>query len=529
MSKRWFAVLAVGLLVVGLAAAPSVATAQENVLVWGDQMVETLDPHAAYDVPSSFVQLNVYDNLLRYQGNPPQLKPWLAESYAASKDGTTWTFKLRQGIKFHDGSELTAEDVAYSFKRILALNKATAGPFKAQLKPEGVSAVDKHTVKFVLDKPYAPFLSTIPIATVVNRKVVEAHVKDGDWGAAWLSSNSAGSGAYIIDPSGYVPQKSVDLKRNPNHFLGWGHNQKPIDLVKARPVAETSTRVLALMKGEIDAGDSYLPTDQVERLQKTKNVVVQRNESMRIFIIRMNNTKPPFDNVHARRCFSHAFNYDAFIKVILKNYAERNPAPIPKNLWGYPEGLKGYDFDLQKAKAECDKAKAEGAAIGREVELHIQTALDQTTQAAQLFQSDLKKIGINMKVVPNTWPNLTASTTKPETTPDMWIHWVSAYFIDPENWIGTMYDSQFHGTWKASAWYKNSKVDELLRAARSNPNRDERTKMYQEAAKLVVEDAADIWVYNTVELRGTSARLKGFTFSPVGSGNELRFLSLGAI
>ena len=138
MSNRWFAVLAVGLLAGGFATAPSVATAQENVLVWGDQMVETLDPHAAYDVPSSFVQLNVYDNLLRYQGNPPQLKPWLAESYAASKDGTTWTFKLRQGIKFHDGSELTAEDVAYSFKRILALNKATAGPFKAQLKPEGV-------------------------------------------------------------------------------------------------------------------------------------------------------------------------------------------------------------------------------------------------------------------------------------------------------------------------------------------------------------------------------------------------------
>jgi peptide/nickel transport system substrate-binding protein len=526
MKKRWFAVLAVGLWLAVPAAAPPVATAQDSALVWGDQLVENLDPHAAYDVPASFIQLNVYDNLLRYQGNPPQLKPWLAESHTASKDGTTWTFKLRQGVKFHDGSELTADDVVYSFKRILALNKAAAGPFKAQLKPEGVSAVDKHTVKFVLDKPYAPFLSTIPVATVVNRKVVEAHVKDGDWGHAWLSSNSAGSGAYIVDPSGYVPQKSLDLKRHAGHFMGWGHNPKPVDLVKARPVAETSTRVLALMKGEIDAGDSYLPTDQVERLQKTKNVVVQRNESMRLFVIRMNNSKPPFDNVNARRCFSRAFNYDAFIKVILKSYAERNPAPIPKNLWGYPEGIKGYDFDLQKAKADCDKAKAEGAPIGREVELHIQTALDQTTQAAQLFQSDLKKIGINLKVVPNTWPNLTASTGKPETTPDMWIHWVSAYFIDPENWIGTMYDSQFHGTWKASAWYKNPKVDELLRSARANPNRDERAKMYQDAAKLVVEDAADIWVYNTVELRGTSARLKNFTFSPVGSGNELRFLSL---
>ena len=153
------------------------------------------------------------------------------------------------------------------------------------------------------------------------------------------------------------------------------------------------------MKGEIDAGDSYLPTDQVERLSKVKDVVIHRNESMRIFIIRMNNTKPPFDNVDFRRCMSHAFNYDAFIGVILKNFAERNPAPIPKNLWSYPEGIKGYDFDLAKARAECDKAKAKGAPVDREIQLHIQTGLDQTMQAAQLFQSDVKKIGLNMKVV----------------------------------------------------------------------------------------------------------------------------------
>jgi len=264
----------------------------------------------------------------------------------------------------------------------------------------------------------------------------------------------------------------------------------------------------------------------VARLQKEKDVVVQRNESMRIFVIRMNNAKPPFDNVNFRRCMSHAFNYGGFIEVILKNFAERNPAPMPKNLWGYPEGVKGYDFDLKKAQAECDKAKAAGAPVGREIKLHYQAQLDQTRQAGQLFQSDLKKIGLNVNLVTDTWPNMTASTAKPETSPDMWIHWVSAYFIDPENWIGTMYDSQFHGTWKASSYYKNAKVDELLRAARAIPEQKERTRMYAEAAKQIVEDAADIWVYNTVELRGVRARVKGFKFSPVGSGNELRWMHL---
>jgi peptide/nickel transport system substrate-binding protein len=486
--------LLVAVCVVAFGSGPVPVAGQDNVMVWGDGLPSNLDPHDPYDVPSALIQLNVYDNLYRYQGNPPQLQPWLAESHTASRDGRTWEFKLRKGVKFHDGSELGAEDVVWSIQRILGLGKAAAGPLKA--------------------------------ATIVNRRVVEPHVVGNDWGNGWLAGNGAGSGAYIPDPASYIPAKALDLKRNAAHFMGWGHNGKPIDLIRVRPVVEQTTRVLALMKGEIDVGDSYLPTDQVERLSKVKDVVINRNESMRVFIIRMNNTKPPFDNVDFRRCMSHAFNYDAFIGVILKNFAERNPAPIPKNLWGYPEGIKGYDFNLGKARAECDKAKAKGAPVDREIQLHIQTGLDQTMQTAQLFQSDVKKIGLNMKVVPNTWPNLTASTAKPDTTPDMWIHWVSAYFIDPENWIGTMYDSGLHGTWKASSWYKNPNVDELLRSARSNPNRDERSKLYQQAARLVVDDAADIWVYNTVELRGMRARVKGFKFSPVGSGSELRWMSL---
>lgn len=523
MTTRFRTLLLVCALLATVAAGPAAA---QNTLVWGDNLPANLDPHALYDVPSSFIQLNVYDNLYRYEGNPPRLKPWLAESHTASADGKTWDFKLRRGVLFHDGSELTAEDVVWSFKRLLGMGKAAAGPFKAVLKPENVTAVDRHTVRFVLDKPYAPFLSTIPIATIVNRRQIEPHAKGDDWGFGWLAANSAGSGAYIVEPAGYIPQKQLDLKRHAKHFAGWSHNAKPIEAVRAREVAETATRVNALIRGDIDVGDSYLPTDQVERLQKTKDVVVQRNESMRLFVIRMNNMKPPFDNVHFRRCLSHAFNYEGFIGVILKNFAERNPAPIPKNLWGYPEGIKGYDFDLKKAQAECDRAKAAGAPVDREISLHIQAQLAQTGQAAQLFQSDLKRLGLNAKIVTDTWPNMTASTAKPETTPDMWIHWVSAYFIDPENWIGTMYDSQFHGTWKASAWYKNPKVDELLRAARAIPNEADRARMYGDAARQVVEDAADIWVYNTVELRGVRARVKGFKFSPVGSGNELRWMSL---
>jgi peptide/nickel transport system substrate-binding protein len=259
----------------------------------------------------------------------------------------------------------------------------------------------------------------------------------------------------------------------------------------------------------------------VERIERADGVHVSQDESMRIFIIRMNNGKPPFANINARKCFSHAFNYQGFITDILKDYAIRNPGPLPANLWGYPEGIEGYDYDLDKAQEYCDRARDEGAPLDREVEIHIQAALDQTTQAAQLFQSDLRRLGLDVRVTPNTWPNLTASTGQPETTPDMWIHWISTYFVDPENWVGQTYDSQFHGTWKASAWYQNDEVDRLLREARQNPDQDKRSELYQEASRIIVDEAPDIWVYNTVQLRGLNDRVKGYKFSPVGSGGEV--------
>jgi peptide/nickel transport system substrate-binding protein len=454
-----------------------------------------------------------------------EIKPALATDWKFAEDNSL-DLKIREGVKFHDGSPLTAEDVVYSFERLLAMGQAPAGAFKPILAAENVSAVDERTVRFVLNEPYAPFLAAIPIVAIVNPEIVKEHEENGDWGAAWLASNEAGSGAYVFDPSTYRPQEVIDLERYEDHFMGWDHNPDPIDAVKQRDVKETSTRVLALIAGEIDSTDSYLPTDQVERIEQADGVHVAQDESMRTFVIRMNNAKSPFDNLNARKCFAHAFNYEGFIQDILKGYAVRNPGPMPGNLWGAPKDLAGYDYDLDKAKQFCDQARAEGADLDRPIELHIQSQLEQTTQAAQLFQSDLLKLGINVEFVANLWPNLTASTVDPETTPDMWIHWVSTYFVDPENWIGQMYDSQFHGTWKASSWYQDDEVDRLLREARATTEQAKRAELYEQASRIIVEASPDIWVYNTVQLRGMSDRVTGYKFSPVGSGGELRYMSV---
>src|SRR5258708_11823136 len=127
---------------------------------------------------------------------------------------------------------------------------------------------------------------------------------------------------------------------------------------------------------------------------------------MRVLVIRMNNTKPPFDNIDARKAFAHAFNYDGFIQEIVKGNAVRDPVPIPNTIWGYPKDVTGYGYDLKKAKEYFDKAAAAGAPMKRPIELHVQQPLEQTVQAGQLFQSDLSTIGVDLKLINNTFANL---------------------------------------------------------------------------------------------------------------------------
>jgi peptide/nickel transport system substrate-binding protein len=172
------------------------------------------------------------------------------------------------------------------------------------------------------------------------------------------------------------------------------------------------------------------------------------------------------------------------------------------------------------------KAVAEGAPMKRPLELHVQSENEQSVQGAQLFQSDLAQIGINLKVVGSIWSTLTTAAAKPDTTPDMWVHWVSTYFVDPENWVGQMYDSQFHGTWKASAYYKNPEVDALLRKARALVKQEERAPLYQEAIRKIMADSPDIWIYNSMQLQGLNKRVKGRRFCTVGQGAEMRWITL---
>ena len=152
----------------------------EIIVFAGRQAIPVLDPHVRYDWSTRMIQQAVYDALVKYEGDPAEIKPWLAESWETSEDGKTWPFKLVENAKFHNGDPVNAEAVRYSFERGLKLNKGVAWMLKDFLAPEGITVVDDYTVQFELKAPYAPFLSFMPWWFFVNPAQVKAIEVDGD-------------------------------------------------------------------------------------------------------------------------------------------------------------------------------------------------------------------------------------------------------------------------------------------------------------------------------------------------------------
>ena len=478
---------------------------------------DTLDPHVIYDVGRVASRLNMYDGLMRWLDNPPKLTPWLAESYEISADGKSYTFKLRKGATFHDGSPVEAKDVVYSIERILALKKGAFSLFSKSIEPGSTQAPDSHTVVFNLKAASSIFLATVPAIHVVNSDLLKSKEVDGDWGGTWLSKNEAGSGSFEL--TRYDPAIGFQAKRYANHFMGWG--DKYLDEIEFRTVKEINSRVLGLLNGDFHGTDGYLPQDQVKRLKADSNMNVLEEESMRIFYSIIHNGRKPFDDVNLRKALSYAFDYDAFINNILSGSVARNPVPVPNNIWGNPKDAKGYTYDLEKAKEYLAKVKGPIP----EITIGALAGYGQTEQAAALLQNGLSKIGLKSKIVAEPWSVASKKMRDEQQMYDMLWLWRSTYYADPNNWVGEMYACDQVGA-RNNSWYCKPEVDKLLMESRVEPDQAKRAANYEKAAKMVTDDAGGIFVYNTKWFGPYNKKVKGVRFSPIGNAQEMRWVHM---
>ena len=508
-------VMALILGVGGSMIAPTSVEAKNKFIFANSSPYDTMDPHALYDVGRVAYRINLYDGLLRWQDNPPKLSPWLADSYEISEDGKSYTFHLNKGATFHDGSPVEASDVVYSMERILKLKKGAFSLYTGSIEPGSTIAIDTHTVQFNLTQPSSIFLATVPAIHIVNSSLVQSHEVDGDLGAKWLSQNDAGSGSFELDR--YDPAIGFSAKRFENHFMGWG--DKYLDEIEFRTVIEINSRVLGLMNGDFHGTDGYLPQDQVKRLEASDNVDVQVEESMRIFYVILNHDREIMQDINFRKALSYAFDYDSFITDILGGSVARNPAPMPNNIWGNPLDEKGYSYDMDKAREYLAKVKKPIP----EFVLGALAGYGQTAQAAALFQNSLTKLGLKTKIVEEPWSVASKKMRDKEQMYDSLFIWRSTYYADPNNWIGEMYACDQIGA-RNNSWYCNPEVDKLLMDARTEPDQAKRSVNYKKAAKMVMDDAGGIFVYNTVWFGPYNKDVKGVRFSPIGNAQEMRWV-----
>jgi len=493
------------------------AEASKRFVTANNSAYDTLDPHVVFDIGRIATRLNMYDCLVRWVDNPPKLQLWLADRIDISPDGLTYTVAMKPGAKFHDGNPITAEDVVFSMERILAMKKGAYGLFKGVIDPGRTKAIDAHTVRFTLNQPFAVFTSILAELWVVNSKLVREHDKSGDMGADWLIRNEAGSGGFKLRR--YDPAIGFQADRFEGHFIDWGKSN--IGSMEFRVVLETASRALGLQKGEFNTTDGYLPQDQIERLRQVDSVQILEAESLRTMYFVIHNSRPPLDDVNLRKALCYAFDYDGFINNILSGSVARNAGIIPNTLWGAPKDLAGYTYDLVKAKQHLAMVKAPM----RPLEIGVLAGFDQSESAAQLLQAGCAKIGIDIKLNSEPWPVISGKFGDADKSHDLVPLWRSAYFADPHNWTGAIYNSRAIGAGNSS-FYKNAKFDELTDKALVVTDQEQRRPLYEEASRILVEDAAGLFIYNTKWFGPFTRNVRDVRFCPIGDAQDIRWMSM---
>lgn len=498
---------------------PESAFAQQGgrriLVIASNQDIPNFDPHIGTGYSASMLLRNCYDSLVRVESNPPKPVPHLAASWVTSANGLEYVFKLDPAARFQDGSPVTADDVVYSFQRLLRLNRGNAWMIQGVVTPAGVTAIDRGTVKFVLAKPFSAFLQVLPWAWIVSKAQVEANIGTDD-GQTWLRSNLAASGPFKVRRA--EAGALYELERIPNAWKTGGGN---LSGAIWRITRETATQRLMLQRGEVHIAVD-LTSEDMDALKNRPGVVSIIEPEYRTFSIKMNTRHGPMADPEFRKAVSYATNYQAIADAA--GYADLMIGPLPHGILGHDPKLTVYRTDLAKAREHLARSKYPNGGVKLTM-VHV-SGLDQQRRWGLVMLDSLKQLNIDLDIKPMIWPDMVASCRSPETFPDLFPVYQTANYGDPDNIAFAAYHSSRNGNWQ-NAVYANPEVDRLIEAGRAEPDEAKRIAIYGEMQRKIVEDAPDI--FGVLERRKLALRdqVKGFTFVPVASNAiELFPLSL---
>lgn len=435
----------------------------------------TLDPFIPSDNGSIYAIAQICEPLVSADADGTGLVPGLAETWDVSADGLTYTFTLRDGLKFSDGSPVTPEDVKFSLGRVMDPAAAYGFAFEPVAS---VDVADARTVKVQLKQPYTPILSALSLfsSSVVSKKAYEA-------GPEAFGSNPVCTGPFKVDS--YERGSQLVLVPNPNYW-GMGEDGKPlpyVDKVVLRYMPDSNSRVLGLQNGDIDAALA-LPLNQAASVKAMDGVSLEVSPSYRLDYVYLNHAKKPIDDKRIRLALNYATNHDALMKAVFFGYGEVPNSFMPKvNYWS--ANVEPIPYDLDKAAALVKEAGYDGTPI----QLMVDTGNAASRQIATILQSAWSKIGLKVEIV--EFDNGTAFGMTQKGDYQAYVSYITSDINDSDE-LATL---QADGTGSTKSFfsnYDNPEVTKLLADARKEADSDKRAALYEKIQKMVYDDGYSV-------------------------------------
>jgi peptide/nickel transport system substrate-binding protein len=487
---------------------PAWAKIPKDVLIVG-QIAEpkSLDPAAVTAVNDFRILMNVYDGLVRYKDGKLEVEPALATSWKISDDGITYTFTLRQGVTFHDGTPFNAEAVKFNFDRMLVEDHPYhhTGPFPLAFffsAIEQTTAIDDYTVQFKLKNSYAPLLSNLayPTGLIVSPAAVKKLEKN-------FGRNPSGTGPFKFGV--WESNQKVVLEKNPVYWDG----APAMNTLVFRPITDSNTRVTEMLSGGIDLMVE-VPPDTLKTFANDKFQIYEQSGPHLWFLI-LNCKEGPFKNKAVRQAVNYAIDKKALVENVLLGTADVAAGPTPPAFsWAYNNALSPYPYDPERARKMISDAGFADAEITFYVTEGGSGMLDPIPMGTAI-QADLAKVGLNVKIETYEW-NTFLGKVNPglEGKADMaQMAWMTN---DPDTLPFLALRTQ---AWPDkggfnSGYYSNHRVDELLEKARISTDQVERARLYKQMQQIVHEDAPWAFVANWKQNAVSKSSLKHFKLQP---------------
>jgi peptide/nickel transport system substrate-binding protein len=469
----------------------------------------TLDPQVSFDGQSPLLWRAVYENLIKYEGDTLDIVPNLAESYEVSKDGLTYTFKIRPGITFTDGAPLDAAAVKLSVERQIGVEQGIGYVFA---NVSALETPDDMTFVMTLSDPSDGVLSAFAgmyAPYIISPKAITENEQDGDWAQGWLRDNMVGTGPYVLDS--YSQSQQAVFSRNSDYWGGW--DGEHFDQIIVSYVKEPATERLLLEQGEVDVA-LFLPDDAVEELDGTEGIVVTDVPSWNLYYLVLPCREGPTADKKVRQALSYGFDYETWVADVMRGKAQQARGPIPSNFLGFNPNTPQYTYDPDRARALLAEAGYPDG--GFTIDYTYETGYFWKRPLGELFQANMADLGITVNIQelsPSAWYELMSN---PETAHHAFglVWWPT--LKTPYDFLFSVFATGAQGT-AAYNWgyYSNPEFDALLEAGTTEPDEAKRMEIYARAQDLVAEDAPALFVYEKRYRLPMRDTVEGFVFNGV--------------